>query len=115
MSNDVRQKTDKIWDDYWKLPEPRPPYFEFACAATERERFDDLLYASKYAEKPSDRLKASDIMLRHGKPTPKARTASKPVVVEQNTDLKTLLLRLATLHGIPKEVLDPYLERVSIQ
>lgn len=82
-----------------ELPEPRPDYFEWGCREYQAEVLESLRDTAINGRKIGDRIKASDIMLKHGKTPPKQTLKLEGKDAE--VDVEDLFKKL--LEVIPKE------------
>ncbi len=111
LREDLKKRQQDLWDEYWKLPEPRPSYLEWACARTERDRFDLLDDRIMRARTDSILFKAIDLLLKHGKSLPKQTIELSGK--EDKVDLDQLFKKLCALKNIPTEIFEKYIGKLE--
>lgn len=90
------------WEEYQKLPDPKPDYFEWASQYSRREIYDNLERIAFSAKRDSDRTKAAAAILEYSKSKP------KQIVENVNPEVRPatpdeLLTAVATIFDKPVE------------
>lgn len=101
---------ERRWQEYLKLPEPRPDYFEWASQYSRREQFDALERILFNSRRDSDRIKASATMLEFSKSKPKQVVEQINNVQEEEIPLDKLLDTVLEAKGI-----DPLMFRKFVE
>ncbi len=97
----------KLKDEWEALPDPKPDFFEWGCDKSKPQVLLMLRDTAMNGRRMSDRIKAADVLLKHGKVPPKQTLEIQGK--EDNVNLDELLLRICELKHIPLEAIKPFL------
>lgn len=91
--------TLKLMEDWKVLPEPKPDFFEWGADQCKPEMLAMLRDTAINGRLMSDRVKAADVLLKHGKIPPKQTI--KLEGKDENIDVNDLLAKICELMKIP--------------
>ena len=66
------EKTEELKERYDALPEPRPPFFQWAAGEEVATHYANVKRIAMHATRDSDRIKACAVLLEHGLVKPKS-------------------------------------------
>ena len=72
---DTKVETDELKTRYDALPEPRPPYFQWAAQEEVSIHYESVKRIAMHSVRDSDRIKALSVLLEHGLAKPKQTLA----------------------------------------
>ena len=93
--------TLKLREEWNALPEPKPDFFEWGADQCKPEILAMLRDTAVNGRMMSDRVKAADVLLKHGKIPPKQTL--KIEGKDQDVDVDELFAKICELKGISQE------------
>ena len=94
------EETADLKNRYDALPEPRPPFFQWAAQQEVYLHYLNVKRISMHAKRDSDRIKAYSLLLEHGLAKPKQIVEQQVAHTEEEVPLSKLLDTVLEASGI---------------
>lgn len=105
-----KQNQQRRWEEYQRLPEPRPDYFEWASQHSRRELYDCLERIAFNSKRNGERIKAAASILEFSKSRPKQVIENQVVPQEVEVNPENLIKAVSIIFGKDVEYLKQVLQ-----